>query len=185
LCTCTCTCTCNMQHATCNMQHATCNMQHATCNMQHATCNMHTHEDTLVCGMSLEADTEFWQNAPQTYQVGCQFDAERQCWAVLGHPWEWALLWWAHGKSVKLTEQRHLMHGACWCEVVLDGQGLEKHTKLKMTNDNSSPSNQPNKGWNVANNTLMKKLSCSNVSPKEQMLLHAILKVMSVTLPQK
>ena len=31
-----------------------------------------------------------------------------------------------------------------------------------MTNDNSSPETRPNKGRNAANNTSMKKLSCSN-----------------------
>jgi len=38
---------------------------------------------------------------------------------------------------------------------------------LAVMNDNSSPSNQPNKGQNTANNTLIKKLSYSDVSPKE------------------
>jgi len=40
-------------------------------------------------------------------------------------------------------------------------------------------------GRNTANNASEKKLSCSDVSPKEQLLLHANLKVVSVVLPQK
>jgi len=54
-----------------------------------------------------------------------------------------------------------------------------------MTNDNSSPSNRQTKGRNTANNTLEKNLSYPNVSPKEWLLLHANLKVVSVSLPQK
>jgi len=54
-----------------------------------------------------------------------------------------------------------------------------------VTNDNSSPEIRPNKGRNAANNTLMKKLSYSDVSPKEQMLSQANLKVVSITLPWK
>jgi len=42
-----------------------------------------------------------------------------------------------------------------------------------------------NKGRNTANNALAKKFSYSDVSPKEQMLLHANLKVMSIALPWK
>jgi len=41
------------------------------------------------------------------------------------------------------------------------------------------------KGRNTANNTLEKKLSYSDVSPKEQMLCHANLKVVNVELPRK
>jgi len=40
-------------------------------------------------------------------------------------------------------------------------------------------------GRNAANNTSEKKLSHSNVSPKEQLLSHANLKVVNVALPQK
>jgi len=54
-----------------------------------------------------------------------------------------------------------------------------------LTNDNSSPSNRPNKGRNAVINALEKKLSHSDVSPKEQMLLHSNLKVVSVRLPWK
>jgi len=54
-----------------------------------------------------------------------------------------------------------------------------------LTNNNSSPEIQPNKGQNAVNNTLMKKLSHSDVSPKEQMLSHTNLKVVSMTLQQK
>jgi len=37
----------------------------------------------------------------------------------------------------------------------------------KVINDISSPETRPNKGRNTANNTLIEKLSYSNVSPKE------------------
>jgi len=50
---------------------------------------------------------------------------------------------------------------------------MDMLVKEPMTNDNSSPETRPNKGRNTANNALIKKLSYSNVSPKEQMLLHA------------
>jgi len=54
-----------------------------------------------------------------------------------------------------------------------------------MTNDKSSPKFDRKQGTKHSEQCLKEKLSYSNVSPKEQMLLHANSKVMSVTLPQK
>ena len=54
-----------------------------------------------------------------------------------------------------------------------------------VTNDKSSPNFDRKQGDKTQRTTPQKKLSCSDVSPKEQMLLHANLKVVSVALPQK
>jgi len=53
----------------------------------------------------------------------------------------------------------------------------------RSDNNNSSPETWPNKGRNIANNILIKKLSYSDVSPKEWMTWHANLKLVSDNLP--
>jgi len=53
-----------------------------------------------------------------------------------------------------------------------------------VTNDNSSPSNRPKQGSKFSDNTSKRKLSCSAISPTNQMRFHTNLKVMSMT-PQK
>jgi len=54
-----------------------------------------------------------------------------------------------------------------------------------LISDNSSPKFDRKQGVKCSEQHLRKKLSYSDVSPKEQMLLHANSKVMSVALPQK
>ena len=54
-----------------------------------------------------------------------------------------------------------------------------------LTNDKSSPEFDRKQGTKHSDQHLKEKLFYSNVSPKEQMLLHANSKVMSVALPQK
>jgi len=55
----------------------------------------------------------------------------------------------------------------------------------ELTNDNSLPKIDCKQGTKCSEQHLKKKLSCSYVSPKEQMLLHANSKVMTVKLPCK
>jgi len=59
---------------------------------------------------------------------------------------------------------------------------LETNSDVRQLSTGNSTANN---GRNTVNNTLEKKLSCSDVSPKEQMLSHANLKVMSVEPPHE